>query len=63
MAEITSKSDLRKLTLPALRRLAADRGIPVCRDFTRADLIDALAARMGLRQPKSAWQPGDEILS
>ncbi len=56
-----TKSDLRKMTLPQLRRLAADRGVPVCRDFTKADLVEALAARMGLNQPRTAWKPGDEI--
>jgi hypothetical protein len=58
MTELTL-AGLKKLTTPALRRLAIDKGLTPCRDLTRADLIDILAERCDLNTGPVQAYPGD----
>jgi hypothetical protein len=55
-----TRAELKAKKVTELRRIAADLGLPVCRDFTRADLFEMVERRLGLRPNKDgAWKPGD----
>lgn len=42
-----TKAKVKKMVKADLARLCNARGLPVCRDMTRDDLVDMLLARMG----------------
>jgi hypothetical protein len=44
-----TRAELKAKKVAELRRIAADLGLPVCRDLTRADLIEMIEEYMALR--------------
>lgn len=44
---MVNKTELRRATKATLVALCRAKGIPVCRDFTKADLVDLLLDRQG----------------
>jgi hypothetical protein len=47
-------TELKRAKTAVLRRIAYDFGITVCRDFTRADILDAIIDRLG-EYPGPGW--------
>lgn len=46
-SEILTVAKVKKMSKAKLLRIMADAGLPICRDFSREDCVDAVLAYIG----------------